>query len=100
MENASSSLNKLSILLSYNSFKKFTGSLKGTYYSLGKMSPALKKKYRDLGMLYQNPAVQGKTDLLYASGSERDWPVGRGFYLSKDQKSHIWVGEEDHMRIV
>lgn len=37
---------------------------------------------------------------LAASGIASDWPSGRGCYVSEDRAFIIWVGEEDHLRIM
>ena len=37
---------------------------------------------------------------LLAAGIAGDWPYGRGCYVSADQHFVIWVGEEDHLRIM
>jgi len=37
---------------------------------------------------------------LTAAGIAADWPHGRGCYVSADRGFVIWVGEEDHLRIM
>ena len=37
---------------------------------------------------------------LVAAGIAADWPHGRGCYVSEDRSFIIWVGEEDHLRIM
>ena len=37
---------------------------------------------------------------LAAAGIASDWPHGRGCYVSEDRGFVIWVGEEDHLRIM
>ncbi len=37
---------------------------------------------------------------LTAAGIAGDWPHGRGAYVSADRGFIIWVGEEDHLRIM
>merc|ERR1712066_367917 len=37
---------------------------------------------------------------LASAGISSDWPIGRGCYISEDQQFIIWVGEEDHLRIM
>ena len=37
---------------------------------------------------------------LNSAGISNDWPHGRGCYVSKDREFIIWVGEEDHLRIM
>ena len=37
---------------------------------------------------------------LLSAGIAQDWPYGRGVYISADKGFIIWVGEEDHLRIM
>lgn len=37
---------------------------------------------------------------LTASGIASDWPFGRGIWISQDETKMIWIGEEDHLRII
>jgi creatine kinase len=37
---------------------------------------------------------------LKTAGISSDWPYGRGCYVSEDKGFIIWVGEEDHLRIM
>ena len=37
---------------------------------------------------------------LTSAGIAGDWPYGRGCYISEDKGFIIWVGEEDHLRIM
>ncbi|EGD76942.1 arginine kinase [Salpingoeca rosetta] len=37
---------------------------------------------------------------LASAGIASDWPYGRGCYVSEDRGFVIWVGEEDHLRIM
>ena len=37
---------------------------------------------------------------LAAAGIAADWPFGRGCYVSADKEFIIWLGEEDHLRIM
>ena len=37
---------------------------------------------------------------LNIAGISSDWPYGRGMYISSDEQFIIWVGEEDHLRIM
>jgi len=37
---------------------------------------------------------------LVSAGIAQDWPHGRGCYVSEDKQFIIWVGEEDHLRIM
>ena len=37
---------------------------------------------------------------LLSAGIAADWPHGRGCYISEDRGFVVWVGEEDHLRIM
>jgi len=37
---------------------------------------------------------------LVSAGIAGDWPHGRGCYVSEDKGFIVWVGEEDHLRIM
>lgn len=37
---------------------------------------------------------------LKSAGLSADWPYGRGCYVSADKHVIIWLGEEDHLRIM
>lgn len=37
---------------------------------------------------------------LKSAGISSDWPFGRGCYVSQDKEFIVWVGEEDHLRIM
>jgi len=75
---------------------KLTGDLAGAYEPLNKMTEARQDELIDAHLLYDKPV----SPLLIASGMARDWPDGRGVFLSKDNCLVIWVNEEDHARII
>jgi protein-arginine kinase len=37
---------------------------------------------------------------LMSAGIASSWPYGRGCYISADEQFIIWIGEEDHLRIM
>ena len=41
-----------------------------------------------------------KDDFLVTAGISKDWPYGRGCYISSDKQFIVWIGEEDHLRII
>jgi len=75
---------------------KLTGDLAGTYQSLKNMTDDAIDKLIDEHLLYDKPV----SPLLISAGMARDWPDGRGVYLSADKKLVVWVNEEDHARII
>merc|ERR1740130_1965743 len=82
------------------------GDLKGDYFPLnGSQSYAPKpngmslgeeEALRKMGNLFQEP----DSTLLLASGMAKCWPDGRGVFHNEGRNLFVWVGEEDHMRIV
>merc|ERR1712070_656826 len=82
------------------------GDLKGDYFPLhGSQSYAPKptgmseekeESLRKCGNLFQEP----DSTLLLASGMGRHWPDGRGVFHNDNNNLFVWVGEEDHLRIV
>lgn len=74
----------------------------GAYYSLTPGSPFELK-----GEAYQArvDAHQMFKDMsgdryLNSGGISSDWPFGRGMYISAAEDFIVWVGEEDHLRIM
>lgn len=81
-------------------FKNF--GIPGTYSSLtpghknlieqGKIDELIKAHFLFNDMTTDNH--------LTSSGVASDWPYGRGIWLSEDKTKMIWLGEEDHLRII
>eukprot|EP01064_Diplonema_japonicum_P025123 TRINITY_DN360_c0_g2_i3.p1 TRINITY_DN360_c0_g2~~TRINITY_DN360_c0_g2_i3.p1 ORF type:complete len:455 (+),score=153.69 TRINITY_DN360_c0_g2_i3:61-1425(+) len=82
------------------------GVLKGDYFPLhgsmsyqpkmGGMSEKKEEELRSAGNLFQEP----DSTLLLASGMGRHWPDARGIFHNDAKNFFVWVGEEDHLRIV
>jgi len=82
------------------------GDLKGDYFPLNGsrsyppkpegMSLEQEESLRKMGNLFQEP----DSTLLLASGMGRHWPDGRGVFHNEGKNLFVWVGEEDHLRIV
>merc|ERR1719305_120293 len=82
------------------------GDLKGDYFPLNGshsyspkpngMSVEEEEALRKMGNLFQEP----DSTLLLASGMGRHWPDGRGVFCNDLRTLFVWVGEEDHLRIV
>merc|ERR1712072_50282 len=60
------------------------------------MSLEKEEELRSCGNLFQEP----DSTLLLASGMGRHWPDGRGIFCNEGRNLFVWVGEEDHLRIV
>merc|ERR1719261_242456 len=83
-----------------------SGDLKGDYFPLHGsrsypqkptgMSEEKEETLRKCGNLFQEP----DSTLLLASGMGRHWPDGRGVFHNDAANLFVWVGEEDHLRIV
>ena len=74
----------------------------GRYYSLTPGNPCFidDQTYQDLvdaHIMFKNMDADR---YLTAAGIAADWPFGRGCYVSADKRAIIWVGEEDHLRIM
>merc|ERR1719327_2526783 len=82
------------------------GDLAGDYFPLNGsrsyapkpngMSVEKEDELRKCGNLFQEP----DSTLLLASGMGRHWPDARGVFHNNDANLFVWVGEEDHLRIV
>lgn len=81
-------------------FDSFTDErLKGTYYPLTGMSMSKRKELINAHYLFTDD-----DECLQIIGTYNDWPAGRGIFIN-DRKEEfgtfiVWVGEEDHMRIM
>jgi len=83
-----------------------SGDLKGDYYPLSGshsyspkpdgMTHEKEANRRSRGNMFQEP----DSTLLLASGMGRHWPDGRGVFHNDQKNLFVWVGEEDHLRIV
>ncbi len=74
---------------------KFTGDLKGKYYSLGSMSEEDRNQLIADHFLFK----EGDRFLKYA-GLNGDWPEGRGIFHNDEKTFLVWVNEEDQLRII
>lgn len=74
----------------------------GQYYSLTprhakEMDGELAEEMRVKHYLFNDMTTDNH---LTSSGIASDWPYGRGIWLSEDREKMIWIGEEDHLRII
>jgi len=74
----------------------------GAYYSLtpGNKNQVSDKEYRDLVKKHIMFKDMAADSYLASAGIASDWPYGRGCYVSEDKQFIVWVGEEDHLRIM
>lgn len=79
-----------------------TAGLSGHYVSLTpdhdcEISASRRQELIDSHILFKN---MDRDRYLVAAGIASDWPHGRGCYYTRDSSFVIWVGEEDHLRIM
>ena len=74
----------------------------GTYHSLtpGHAQQIDAAAYRELVGAHLMFKPMDGDRYLEAAGIAAHWPHGRGCYVSADRALVIWVGEEDHLRIM
>ncbi|PAA48667.1 hypothetical protein BOX15_Mlig028863g1 [Macrostomum lignano] len=75
--------------------KGMTGELKGTFYPLTGMTKEVQQQLIDDHFLFK----EGDRFLQKANAC-RYWPTGRGIFHNDSKTFLVWVGEEDHMRII
>ncbi|WDP86815.1 MAG: arginine kinase [Desulfobacter sp.] len=69
--------------------------LSGRYLSFSDMKPT------DLKDLVRKKLAFPRGDRFQeAAGINRDFPLGRGVFLSHDHGFRVWVNEEDHLRVM
>jgi creatine kinase len=74
----------------------------GDYLSLtpGSSHAIDEDAYRRRVEAHQMFKDMGGDRYLVSAGISSDWPFGRGMYVSSSDDFIIWVGEEDHLRIM
>lgn len=78
-----------------NAFDKLPPSHSGTYYPLTGMSDEVQQQLIDDHFLFK----EGDR-FLQAANASRYWPTGRGIFHNEEKTFLVWVGEEDHLRII
>ena len=74
----------------------------GDYFSLtpGSSHAIDEDAYRRRVAAHQMFKDMGGDRYLVSAGISSDWPFGRGMYVSDPDDFIVWVGEEDHLRIM
>lgn len=74
----------------------------GRIYSLTASNPNLigREEYQALVDAHIMFKDMDADRFLKSAGLAADWPCGRACYVSRDQEVIVWVGEEDHLRIM
>jgi protein-arginine kinase len=79
-----------------------TGGFGGSYVSLtpGSRYEISIQRYHELVEQHKMFKDMSEDPYLHAAGISADWPYGRGMYQSADGSFLVWVGEEDHLRVM
>lgn len=74
----------------------------GSYHSLtpGHKNFIDEAKYQELVKAHIMFKDMSEDSFLLEAGIASHWPHGRGCYVSEDKAFIVWVGEEDHLRIM
>jgi hypothetical protein len=79
----------------------------GRIYSLtpdfdGERNPNLisRTEYQELVAARVMFRDMGEDRFMRSAGIAGDWPHGRACYVSRDRELIVWIGEEDHLRII
>ena len=75
--------------------QNFRGDLRGKYFPLPEMEEKIRQKLVSDHFLFR----EGDR-FQEAAGLNRDWPRGRGIFLTQNKKFLLWINEEDHLRII
>ncbi|MES1903153.1 MAG: hypothetical protein MHPSP_002631 [Paramarteilia canceri] len=78
-----------------NILGQLTGDLKGEYLSLSEMSEEKKNELIDSHFLFE-----ASNKLLVAGNADKYFPAGRGIFMNHSKTFMVWVGEEDHLRLI
>jgi len=83
-------------------FELLKAKFGGRYYSITPGSPDFidDAKYNELVKAHIMFKDMANDSYLTTAGIASDWPYGRGCYVSEDKGFIVWVGEEDHLRIM
>lgn len=75
--------------------KQLTKSIQGKYLSLSGMDETLREDLIARHLLYKS-----EDRFLSSANLMRNWPEGRGLFLSDNENFSVWVNEEDQLRII
>lgn len=75
--------------------QKLPEGLQGTYFPLTGMEKETQQQLIDDHFLFK----EGDR-FLKAANANRFWPTGRGIFHNKEKTFLVWIGEEDHLRII
>ena len=74
----------------------------GHYHSLtpGHQNQISDQRYQQLVEKHLLFRDMRSDKFLVSAGIASNWPLGRGCFISNSKKFLIWIGEEDHLRII
>ena len=75
--------------------ESLTGDLAGEYHSLSELAESEQEE-----LLAQHLLFAECDSYLTDAGACQHWPTGRGIFVSSRKSFVVWVGEEDHLRII
>jgi hypothetical protein len=75
--------------------EKLVVPARGEYFPLKSLSPTQIAALKEKGVLFKKPK-EGSS--LSISTAARDWPDGRGIFISEDL--YVWVNQGDHVRVI
>ena len=75
--------------------KTLPEKLSGTYTAFTDLN---ERQFNDL--LEKGLAFPKGDRFMDSAGINRDYPLGRGIFTSRDKVIRVWVNEEDHLRII
>ena len=78
-----------------NALKDLPLPIQGEYHSIGAMSAEQKSDLVSRHLLFKS-----EDRFMTSANLMRDWPEGRGLFLSSDESFSAWVNEEDQLRII
>jgi protein-arginine kinase len=67
---------------------------RGTFHRLDGLDEDTQRDLVDAHLLFHDD-----DRFMRSAGFFRDWPAGRGVFLSEDRCFSVWIGEEDHLRV-
>ena len=75
--------------------ESLTGDLSGVYLSVSGMTKSEQSK-----LVSEHLMFDVCDSYLQDAGACQHWPAGRGIFLNEARTFVVWVGEEDHLRII
>jgi hypothetical protein len=79
-----------------------SGKHHGTYYSLtpghpNEIDEATAEQLQKESIFFEDLSLDR---FAFVSGVSSDWPAGRGCWINDEKTVSIWIGEEDHIKVI